>query len=108
MKSNLMQWFEKKQSVILRFLIVVIFFALPFVTLIRLSGVPTFALKVVVVPPGYPVEGTPWSIKVWGSSDSELTWNPVKNATIEISTSNQGDFFLYSDDQWTASFTYVK
>lgn len=108
-KSNLNEWFKKNQISITRFLIVVLFFALPFVTLIPLSiGPPTPTLKVVVVPPGYPIEGTPWSIKVWGSLDNGHTWNPVKNATIEISTSNQGDFVLYSDDQGTASFMYLK
>lgn len=108
MKNNLMEWFEKKQVVILRFLIAVLFFTLPFVTLIPHSVFPIPVLNVVVVPPGYPIEGTPWSIKVWGSFDNGRTWNPVKNATIEISTSNQGDFVLHPDDQGTASFTYVK
>jgi hypothetical protein len=110
MKSNLVQWFEKNQLAIIRLLIIVTFFALPFTIgrIAELSGVPVPKLKVTVVPPGYPIEGTPWSIKVWGSFDNGQTWTPVKNATIEINTTNQGDFVLYSDDQGTAAFTYVK
>lgn len=109
MKSKSLKWLKSKQTVIIRLSIVLLFFIIPFSKGIPLSILPPEPIsKVVVVPPGYPVEGTPWSIKIWGSTDSGLTWYPVKNATIEISTSNQGDFVLYSDDQGTASFTYTK
>jgi len=106
-KSNLNEWFKKNQVSIIRILIIVLFFALPSARLIQLSGVPTPELKVTVVPPGYPIEGTPWSIKVWGSLDNGVTWTPVNNATIEINTTNQGGFVLYSDEQGTASFVYL-
>jgi len=109
MKSSSLKWLKSKQTIIIRLLIVLLFFIIPFSKGIPFSiSPPEPILKVVVVPPGYPVEGTPWNIKIWGSTDSGLTWYPVKNATIEISTSNQGDFVLYSDDQGTASFTYTK
>jgi len=107
MKSNSLKWLRNRETVI-RLLIAILFFTLPFLKGLSLSGLPIPALNVAVVPPGYPVEGTPWNIKIWGSTDNRLTWYPVKNATIEISTSNQGDFVLYSDDQGMASFTYTK
>jgi hypothetical protein len=109
MKSSSLKWLKNKQTVIIRLLIVLLFFIIPFSKGIPLSILPPEPmLKVAVVPPGYPVEGTPWNIKIWGSTDGGLKWYPLKNATIEINTSNQGDFVLYSDDQGTASFTYTK
>jgi hypothetical protein len=109
MKTSSLKRLESKQTVIIRLSIVLLFFIIPLSEGIVSSVVPPVPiLKVDVVPPGYPVEGTPWNIKIWGSTDNGLTWYPVKNATIEISTSNQGDFVLYSDDQGMASFTYTK
>lgn len=106
--AALSSWLKRYKTLLLRFMILVLFFALPFSKLIPHSIIPLPQLNMVINPPGYPVEGKSWDIEVWGSVDSGLTWMPVENATIEISTSNQGKFVLFSDENGKASFTYLK
>jgi len=72
-----------------------------------LSGISIPMLEMKVQPPGYPVEGRSWDIRIWGSMDNGLTWVQVENATIEIDTSNKGKFVVFSDDKGMASFPYT-
>jgi len=93
-------------TLIMRILLVMIFFILPFSRSIRLQSVPIPELSLDVTPPGYPIEGEFWNIMTWGSVDNGLTWTVVKNANVSIITQNNGTFQLVSDTEGKASFQY--
>jgi hypothetical protein len=98
---------HRYSGLIIRITVLVMFFILPFVKLVPLSIVPQSEITMTVTPPGYPINGASWSIQVWGSNDSGVTWIEVDNATINVSTSNKGTFQLFSDAEGKASFMYV-
>jgi hypothetical protein len=87
---------------------IVIFFLLPFSTLIPLQGIPTPELRLVITPYGYPIDGNSWDIISWGSANSGVNWNIAANTNISITTQNEGTFQLVSDTDGKASFQYFK
>jgi len=103
----IISWLKRHKILISRLVLLVLFFILPFSKLILLSGIPIPVLNMIVHPPGYPVEGKEWDIEIWGSLDNGRTWIPVSNATIEVNTSMEGMFTLFSDEDGKVSFTYL-
>lgn len=106
--NDVISWLKRNEVLVLRLLIIGIFFIVPFSQLIMLSGIPIPILKMEVNPPGYPVEGKSWNIQIWGSVDNGRTWETVENASIEINTANEGKFVLLSDEDGKASFSYIE
>jgi len=107
-KKSLNRFLEEHAIPITRVLLVVLFFMLPFVVGIPLSGVPISQLKVDITPLGYPIEGDSWDIMVWGKESHGVPWEVVENANITVTTQNDGTFQLVSDIEGKASFQYFK
>lgn len=108
LKKPLNRFFSKYSISMLRFLLIMFFFLLPFSRLIPLQGVGLPQLSLEITPLGYPIEGGTWEIMSWGSVDNGVTWKAVENTNISVITQNNGTFQLVSDIEGKASFRYFE
>lgn len=91
------QVWRQHQTLILRLMLIFVFFTLPFVKLTPHSMVAIPKLEIVAYPPGYPVDGQSWSIQVLGSQDNGVLWSPIDNATVCM-TFSSGSSIIYHTD----------
>lgn len=94
-----------RQELIVRLLLVLFFFIVPALKGIPLSGIPLNILRLDIVPPGYPVPGDLWHIKVWGSVNS-IDWHEVSNCTVVLIT-EIGNYEHHTDDQGSLDIRYL-
>jgi hypothetical protein len=85
------------QILLLRVLLIVLFFTLPFVEIAPQSGLPIPMLKITAYPPGYPVDGQTWSIDVLGSQTNGQVWTPMTNATLLMIFSNGSEIAYHTN-----------
>lgn len=108
LKKSLNRFYSKHQGLILRLLIILLFFLLPLGRLIPLQGVGLPQLRLDIIPLGYPIDGGSWEIKTWGSVNNGVDWEALGDVNISVITHNSGTFHIVSDKDGKASFQYFK